>query len=65
MAWARILLLFEAFAGVGTPSRQLRDAFEASFVGDMSAPGSVRKGFRKGAAGANLFVSFFFLMGFV
>ena len=25
-----------------------RDAFEASFVGDMSAPGSVRKGFRKG-----------------
>ena len=25
-----------------------RDAFEASFVGDMSAPGSARKGFRKG-----------------
>ena len=25
-----------------------RDAFEASSVGDMSAPGSVRKGFRKG-----------------
>ena len=27
---------------------RFRDAFEASFVGDMSAPGSVRKGFRKG-----------------
>ena len=42
---------------------RFRDAFEASFVGDMSAPGSVRKGFRKVfLAGANLFVSFFFLM---
>ena len=48
---------------------RFRDAFEASFVGDMSAPGSVRKGFRKGVpcwSQSFPFIHFsFFFMGFV
>ena len=53
------LLLFEAFAG-GSKAR-FRDAFEASFVGDMSAPGSVRQGFRKGVPGWSQSFRFIFL----
>ena len=40
---------------------RFRDDFEASFVGDMSAPGSVRKGFRKGLPGWSQSFSFIFL----
>ena len=40
---------------------QIRDAFEASFVGDMSAPGSVRQGFRKGVPGWSQSFRFIFL----
>ena len=40
---------------------RFRDDFEASFVGDMSAPGSVRKGFRKGFPGWSQSFSFIFL----
>ena len=48
---------------------RFRDAFEASFVGDMSAPGSVRQGFPMSARSVlGPIFSFhfsFFLMGFV
>ena len=46
---------------------RFRDAFEASFVGDMSAPGSVRQGFRKGVPcwSQSFPFIFLFLMGFV
>ena len=40
---------------------RFRDAFEASFVGDMSAPGSVRQGFRKGVPGWSQSFRFIFL----
>ena len=40
---------------------RFRDAFEASFVGDMSAPGSVRQGFRTGVPGWSQSFRFIFL----
>ena len=56
----------ESFAAVRGFRRRyskarFRDAFEASFVGDMSAPGSVRQGFRKGVPGWSQSFRFIFL----